>query len=180
MADKQIKINRAPVLTLWGAVVSERLGFDPDEALTLGKAVAGLNAQSKGQRLGIYQPGESDETERQKLHEREAGETFFIEVVGRPVPAVNTDGGVRATAKGDPIEPRSVERYLEKKFGPNLDDVRSAMQDLAKSFPKDELARRAYDLYEKFRPVVPEGVRGWGAEGELDLKKIRSLENKSR
>lgn len=33
-------INRAPVLTLWAAVVSERLGFNEAEALTLGKAVA--------------------------------------------------------------------------------------------------------------------------------------------
>lgn len=42
-----VTINRAPVLTLWAAVVAERLGFDHDEALTLGKAVAGLTAQSK-------------------------------------------------------------------------------------------------------------------------------------
>lgn len=47
-----IMVNRAPVLTLWAAVVAERLGFERDEALTLGKAVAGLTAQSKGQRLG--------------------------------------------------------------------------------------------------------------------------------
>lgn len=47
-----VTINRAPVLTLWAAVVAERLGFERDEALTLGKAVAGLTAQSKGQRLG--------------------------------------------------------------------------------------------------------------------------------
>jgi hypothetical protein len=36
-----IKINRAPVLTLWAAVVAERLGFDRATALTLGQAVAG-------------------------------------------------------------------------------------------------------------------------------------------
>jgi hypothetical protein len=35
---KIISINRAPVLTLWAAVVGQRLGFDEDEALTLGKA----------------------------------------------------------------------------------------------------------------------------------------------
>src|SRR5262249_23757788 len=45
MATKTVSINRAPVLTLWAAVVAERLGFDEDEALTLGKVVAGLNAQ---------------------------------------------------------------------------------------------------------------------------------------
>ena len=51
---KTISINRAPVLTLWAAVVAQRLGFDEDEALTLGKAVAGLNAQAKGHRLGSF------------------------------------------------------------------------------------------------------------------------------
>ena len=48
MASTTISINRAPVLTLWAAVVAQRLGFAEDEALTLGKAVAGLNAQAKG------------------------------------------------------------------------------------------------------------------------------------
>jgi len=41
-------VNRAPVLTLWAAVVAEVLGFKHEEALTLGRAVAGLNAYSKG------------------------------------------------------------------------------------------------------------------------------------
>ena len=51
MAPATVTINRAPVLTLWAAVVAERLGFDADEALSLAKAVAGLNAQSKGSYL---------------------------------------------------------------------------------------------------------------------------------
>ena len=55
MASKKIKINRAPVLTLWATIVAERMGYKNDEALTFGKAVAGLNAQSKGKRLGIYE-----------------------------------------------------------------------------------------------------------------------------
>ena len=43
-----ITINRAPVLALWAAVVAQRLGFRWDESLSLGKALADLNAQSKG------------------------------------------------------------------------------------------------------------------------------------
>jgi len=49
-------VNRAPVLTLWAAVVGEVLGFEHGEALTLGRAVAGLNAYSKGVSLGLFQP----------------------------------------------------------------------------------------------------------------------------
>ena len=66
MAKKKIKINRAPVLTLWAAVVAERLGYNKKEALTFGKAVAGLNAQSKGRRLGIYEEKKDDDKEKEK------------------------------------------------------------------------------------------------------------------
>lgn len=57
-AADRVPVNRAPVLTLWAAVVAERLGFSREAALTLGRAVAGLNAQSKGLRLGIFAPEE--------------------------------------------------------------------------------------------------------------------------
>ena len=46
----------APVFTVWAAVVAARLGFDRDEALTLGRVVAGLHAYSKGKALGIFSP----------------------------------------------------------------------------------------------------------------------------
>jgi hypothetical protein len=55
-------------------VVAQRLGFDEDEALTLGKAVAGLNAQAKGRRLGIFKPHEE---KAKKAREKERGERFF-------------------------------------------------------------------------------------------------------
>jgi len=59
MADENEKrswvmIYRAPVLTLWAAVVAEILGFNYNEALTLGRAVAGLNAYSKGVALSLF------------------------------------------------------------------------------------------------------------------------------
>lgn len=172
MPEKKIMVNRAPVMTLWGAVVAERLGFDRQEALTLGRSVAGLNAQSKGQRLGIFEPSQEP---AEKARERQPEEEFFVDLLGRAVPVVNTKGGIRATSKGKPADPAGVERYLEKKFGEDLPAVREAMEALAQSFPADELARKAYTLYEKFRPEIPEGKRGWGAEGELDLKAIRGL-----
>ena len=80
-------VNQAPVLTLWAAVVAQVLGFEQDEALTLGRAVAALNAYSKGVSLGLFQP-----------------------------------------------TPREVKERAEK----------------------------AYALYEKFRPEIPPGKKGWG------------------
>ncbi len=147
-------------------------GLSHAEALTLGKAVAGLNAQSKGRRLGIYKPAEE---KREKAREYQPGKEFAVEILGRPIPAVNTEEGMRASIKGKPIAPESVERYLHQKFGDALPDVRAAMETLAKSLKPKILAARAYTLYEEFRPQIPEGTKGWGAKGELDLDQIRSL-----
>jgi len=169
MATKKIKINRAPVLTLWAAVVAERLGYDEETALTLGKAVAGLNAQSKGKKLGIYEE-KSEEEKKEK-----AAKPEFIELLGRDVPAVKTPRGLRAAIKGEAIHAGSVQAYLEQKFKDDLDDTRKAMKKLAKAYTPKQLESKAYSLYEKFRPEIPEGVKGWGAKGELDLDYIRSL-----
>jgi hypothetical protein len=44
-----------------------------------------------------------------------------------------------------------------------------------KEFKPTELAQKAFGLYEKFRPSIPEGVAGWGAKGTLDLARVRAL-----
>jgi len=170
---ESVTINRAPVLTLWGAVVSERLGYALETALTLGKCLAGLNAQSKGRMLGIYGPPKSrDGGPPKKVG---LGEDFWIELCGRGLPAKNTDDGIRAVVKDKPIDPAAVQRYLEGKFGDDLQRVREAMAELAGSFAPGQLSERAYLLYERFRPKIPPGRRGWGAKGELNLDFIRSL-----
>lgn len=174
MANKKIKINRAPVLTLWATIVAERMGYKKDEALTFGKAVAGLNAQSKGRRLGIYEEKSEEEKEKQDKKKKPV-KTEFVEILGRGVPAIKTPQGLRASIKGEEIDAESVERYLKGKFGDDLDEARSAMEKLAKAYTPKQLESKAYDLYEKFRPEIPEGTKGWGAKGELDLEYILSL-----
>ncbi len=172
MAAKKIQINRAPVMTLWATVVAERLGYDPETALSLGKAVAGLNAQSKGRRLGIFKAAEEP-----KSGERtpKAPEPDFITLLGRPVPTLRTKKGIRAAIRGEVVEPRPVKEYLAKKFGSDLAEVRKAMETLARSFEPMALEGQAFSLYEKFRPQIPEGTRGWGAAGELDLGQLQRL-----
>ena len=168
-----VMMNRAPVLTLWAAIVAERLGFDEDAALTLGKAVAGLNAQAKGRMLGIY--GDPKGPHRGPPKRVGLGEEYWIELCSRPVPAKNADQGVRAVVKDKPIDPAAVRKYLAGKFGDDLEAVRAAMSELAEACGTDRLADEAYALYERFRPEIPKGRRGWGAQGELDLDLIRSL-----
>jgi len=170
MGHQQIETNRAPVLTMWAAVVAERLGFGWEEALTLGRAVAGLNAQSKGRRLGIFEPGE----EKAKKARRKRA-PFQVSLLGRKVPVKNTKEGIRALKDREPMDPQSVRRYLHGKFGDDYEAVRSAMRSLADAFDQQELAERAYDLYETFRPEVPKGKEGWGTKGKLNLRQLRGL-----
>ena len=86
-----------------------------------------------------------------------------MDLLGRALPAMTTEEGLRAVIKSKPIDPGGVERYLESKF---LDAL-------------PELAQRGFGLYEQFRPVIPEGVQGWGAKGELDLGRISKLANQT-
>ncbi len=174
MATRAVTVNRAPVLTVWGAVVSQRMGYDWEEALTLGKAVAGLNAQSKGRRLGIYGPPKGTE-EGKPPKKVGLGEDFWVECVGRAVPVKRTEDGVRAVVKDQPIDPAAVARYLGSRFGGALADVQAAMTKLAASYNTADLAEVAYELYEKFRPAIARGKRGWGQKGTLDLDVIESL-----
>ncbi|MDF1502953.1 hypothetical protein [Roseisolibacter sp. H3M3-2] len=173
----EIRVNRAPVLTLWGAVVAERLGHGRAAALTLGGAVAGLNAQSKGRRLGIVEPRAERPAARKKpaaargARRRER----LVPLLGRTVPAVDTPRGLRAVEKGRPTTPTGVERYLRGKFGEALPEVRAAMEALAAAYEPDALEAKAFALYERFRPAIPAGTRGWGAKGVLDLDLVRAL-----
>jgi len=86
MAEKDgkrswVMVNRAPVLTLWAAVVAEVLGFEHDEALTLGRAVAGLNAYSKGVSLGLFQPTPKEVKEQRRKMRK--NETVTIDLLHR-------------------------------------------------------------------------------------------------
>jgi hypothetical protein len=169
MSSKTISINRAPVLTLWASVVAQRLGFKEDEALSLAKALAGLNAQAKGRRLGIFKPHEEG-TKQARAKKR--GEEFWIELCGRPVPAKSTADGIRAVRGTQTIDPDGVRRYLESKFGDDLGKARTVMRRPAARHAPKELAANAFSLYERFRPSIPERVKGWGAQGRLDLTLI--------
>jgi hypothetical protein len=172
LARRTITITRAPVLTLWASVVARRLGFTRAEALTLGRAVAGLN-YAKGVSLGLITP--SHKAIKGRRWDLKAGKRLQVEFLHRAVPVVRTRKGLRALSKDRPIAPDGVEQYLEIKFGDALKLVRNAMKQLAHSMSAPEIAAQADELYEKFRPRIPDGVPGWDAEGKLDLARIERL-----
>jgi len=170
-----LRINRAPVLTLWAAVVAERLGFSSDTALTMGQALAGMTAYAKGVRLGIYAPPELQPHETAPPLPAGATGAHTVVLLGRQLHVADTGHGQRAISKGELVKPEAVERYLRGKFGDALDAVRAEMQQLAARFPPERLNHEGFHLYEQFRPEVPSDERGWGAKGVLDFGRIRAL-----
>jgi hypothetical protein len=170
-ARDPIRVNRAPVLTLWAAVVAERLGHPPDTALSLGSAVAGTAARAKARRLGI-----AEDHAPQDAHPTRDAPRQAVPLLGRQVAVTQAaDGTLRAAGPdGAPAPPEPVRRYVERAFGTRLGEVRAAMEALAASLPPEELNRAGFRLYEAFRPDVPDDVRGWGAKGALHLERIRS------
>jgi hypothetical protein len=116
---RTIRINRAPVLTLWAAAVAERLGFERAEALTLGRALAGLTAHAKGVRLGIFEPAAPEEVDERRRRLGE-GERLAVQLLGRTIAVVRTPEDLRALDKDRPAQPGSVERYY---FPNNIPDT---------------------------------------------------------
>ena len=153
--------------------MAELLGIEHEEALSIGRPVEGLNAYSKGVSLGLFRPTSKEVKEQRRKMRKE--ETVSIDLLHRAVPAKHTDEGLRGLSGESPIHPQSVQKYLESKFGDALEEVSRAMLELAKSLPHSQLAENAYALYERFRPEIPPGKKGWGASGKLDLDLIRKV-----
>jgi hypothetical protein len=165
-----IRVNRAPVLTLWAAIVAERLGHPPDTALSIASAVAGTAAHAKARRLGIAEDGAPDDL-RSVVAARPV-----VRLLGKDIAmTADADGVVLAAGSdGKPAPAEPVRNYIARAFGDRLAEARKAMETLAAALPPDELNRVGFRLYERFRPEVPEGVKAWGAKGELHLDRVRA------
>ena len=146
--EKPVRVNAAAVLTLWAAVVAERLGHSPDTALSLASAVAGTAARAR--------PGGSG----------------GITLLGRQVPVASLPDGTifAADEAGAPAPAEPIRAYLARAFGPRLADVRAAMEALAARHAPDELNQTGIALFETFRPLPP---TNGALRGVLHLDRIR-------
>jgi hypothetical protein len=156
-----IEVGRRPVLILWGTIVAERLGFERDEALTLGRAVARLGGRTVN--------ASAEGVKHARIAEIRAGlrlgQTADFSLLGRVVCIARVPEGLRALVNNRPIDPASVELYLGEKFGEEIDTVAAAMIGLAETLPALVLAECASDLFEQFQPE---------ASG-LDIERISAL-----
>ena len=175
-AGPTVQVNRAPVLTLWAAVVAERLGHDPETAITLGRAVAGLSARAKAKAIGIAEEGHESGDLRDEARKQGQGRhrQKAVHLLGRDLPVVEVDGSLRALDHDKPASAQAAAGYVRRAFGEHLASVRKAMEELGSTLDPDELNRVAFRLYERVRPEVAAGTKGWGAKGVLDLARIRA------
>ena len=146
-------------------MVAERLGYQPDTALTLGRFVAGSSARAKARRLGIMHEAQ-DAAERNVAAAGLKPRVQMVRLLGRDMPVLPAaDGTLRAEDGGKPASAKSVQPYIPRAFGDRLGEARAAMEALAASLPPEELNRVGFRLYERFRPDVPAGTQGWGTKG---------------
>src|SRR5271165_6327735 len=132
-----ILVNRAPVLTLWAAVVAERLGHPADTALTLGRAVAGSAARVKARTIGREERKTDRDADTPRL--RVDHVTAPVLLLGKTIRLLPTEDGELRAAEGDrPADPAAVRRYLINAFGEHLAEVRGAMEELASRYEPAE------------------------------------------
>ena len=111
-----IMVNRAPVLTLWAAVVAEQLGHPVDTALTLGRAVAGSAARVKARNLGREERKADRDADTPRLAVEHVTAPVFL--LGKEIRLLpNEDGELRAADGDQPADPAAVAKYLTKAFG---------------------------------------------------------------
>ncbi|WP_241671257.1 hypothetical protein [Dankookia rubra] len=122
-----IRVNRAPVLTLWAAVVAQRLGHPFDTALSLASAVAGTAVRAKARRLGIAE--ERDHTRDAKAT-ASARAQDSAQLLGKKIRLTHdADSVVLAEGKGKPAPAAPVQAYVTKAFGAHLPAVKKAIED---------------------------------------------------
>lgn len=180
MPDRaEIKVNRAPVLTLWAAIVAERLDHDPDAAITLGRAVAGSSARIKARAIGLDE-GERKEAGGAKPKAYPPAPRQVVHLLGRDVPVIESKAGVRALDGDKAAAVSPAMAYVEQALGEHLPVVRQAMEALAGSVEPAELNRTGFRLHGHFRREVPPGTKGWGAKSVLHLDRHRHATGEKR
>ena len=177
--DFEIIINRAPVLQLWGASVAHLVhpSLPWKTCLGIGSSISTLCAISKGRSIGVIEPkdGEADGSEAKKATRDENGDDGVQEFAVMGFPMHLKNGLVVDRGKSKPVK----EELLIKRFGRHnkYAAVKDSFEEALRGWKgqEDELEKKAFGMYEGFRPTVSSGQHGWGRKGRLDLEKVRQV-----
>ncbi|KIK92718.1 hypothetical protein PAXRUDRAFT_146685 [Paxillus rubicundulus Ve08.2h10] len=170
LKTKSTVANRAPLMTAWATVVAERLGFEREEALSIGSVYTEMNAVTKGVFLGLV-----DESRKKEIEPIPGERQPYVNLMGRRRPLYQTQSSKwRALVGGSPALPSTAFSYISRAFRQTTPHVMGALRLLAASYPPPELNNIGFSLYADFRPVVD----GWGKRGEVPCERILSLRKK--
>ncbi|OAL40334.1 hypothetical protein AYO20_00070 [Fonsecaea nubica] len=179
--SEPVIINRAPVLQLWGACVSQALypALPWRTHLSIGSAISTLCAISKGRAIGTIDQPSNDPAERaeKERKKRAAEEGADDEVNVMRFRLLLKDQA--AVVSGKPH--KANEELLRHKFGDGdgYERIKRAMEEAIDSWKnkgqEKDLNLKAFHMYEEFRPTVQGGQGGWGRKGELRPETVREV-----
>lgn len=178
--SSSIMINRAPVLHLYSACVTHLLYPDLswDSCISAGSAISALCAMAKGRSIGVLSEPQEKSPDAKKATEKKKKELEELDVMQFKL-RTNKDGLVvlgKDTKKAD-------EAGLKRKYGGDseYEGVKQCFEEALGTWKGDEqeLSAKAFGFYEKFRPNVAKGGRGWGRKGELNFETIRDVVGKA-
>ncbi|KIJ70041.1 hypothetical protein HYDPIDRAFT_171956 [Hydnomerulius pinastri MD-312] len=166
---KSTVVNRAPLMTAWATIVAERLGFEREEALSIGSVYTEMNAVTKGVSLGLI-----DESRKKDIEPIPGGKQPYVDLMGRRPLYQTQSSKWRALVGGSPALPSTAFSYISRAFRQTTPHVMGALRLLAASYIPQELNTQGFALYADFRPAVD----GWGKRGEVRFERILGLRKK--
>ncbi|KAJ4364123.1 hypothetical protein N0V83_009578 [Neocucurbitaria cava] len=174
--ENVIIINRAPVLHLWSACVRHVLYPDLPwpTCLSAGAAISAICAVAKGRSIGTIPEKEKDvdsSSSKEKKKRQDAKEQKDdLESIDVMQFHLRLKDGLALVSSADKKGKPGNEDVLRKKFGGEgegeYERVKGCFEEvLGKWEGEEELGKRAFGLYEGFRPDVRAGQKGWGGRG---------------
>lgn len=180
--DSAIVINRAPVLQLWSTCLTHFLypNLPWSTCISAGSAISSICAVAKGRSIGTVPERDDSEAAQRKREDRKKMKKELDEIQVMQFHLKLKDGlaVVGSEKKGKSGD----EEGLRKKFGEGAyGKVKGCFEDVLGSWEGDEegLSVEGFNMYEKFRPDVSGGQKGWGRKGELSLDTIKDVVQKS-
>ncbi|KAF2679844.1 hypothetical protein K458DRAFT_421931 [Lentithecium fluviatile CBS 122367] len=173
-----IIINRAPVLQLWSACVTHFLypALPWSTCISAGSAISTICAVAKGRSIGTISERDDSEPTQWKREQAEKVKKDFDEIHVMQFRLKLKDGLalVGSEKKGKPAN----EELLRKKYGEDAyARVKKCFKQVLRLWEgeEDELSKRGFRMYERLRPDVSKGEKGWGRKGELSLETVKSV-----
>ncbi|KAF2648256.1 hypothetical protein K491DRAFT_699046 [Lophiostoma macrostomum CBS 122681] len=177
--DAKIIINRAPVLHLWSACLTQFLypQLPWSTCVSAGSAVSTICAVAKGRSIGTV-PEKDVSTNEKKKKAKAKKDAEDLDEVKVMQFKLKLKDGLALVGSGDKKGKPGDELTLKNKFGEGgFEKVKGVFDEALASWKgqEEELNGKGFGFYEAFRPDVSKGQKGWGRKGELDMGKIREV-----